>query len=59
MSNSMNYRDFSATRWVVTVYGSLVGFAGIEHGIFEALQGNIPTEGIMINAIGPDQTFWL
>lgn len=55
----MNYRDFSATRWIVTVYGLLVGFAGIEHGIFEALQGNIPTEGIMINAIGPDQTFWL
>jgi len=54
----MNYRDFSATRWVVTVYGLLVGFAGIEHGIFEALQGNIPTEGIMINAIGPGQTFW-
>ncbi len=54
----MNYREFSATRWVVTVYGLLVGFAGIEHGIFEALQGNIPTEGIMINAIGPAQTFW-
>jgi len=54
----MDYRNFSATRWVVTVYGLLVGFAGIEHGIFEALQGNIPTEDIMINAIGPGQTFW-
>ena len=53
-----DWRNYSATRWVTTIYGILVGAAGIEHGIFEVLQGNIPTEGIMIDAIGPDYRFW-
>jgi hypothetical protein len=29
------------------------GVAGIEHGIFEALQGNARPEGLMISSIGP------
>ncbi len=53
-----DWKSFSAIRWVTTVYGILVGAAGIEHGIFEVLQGNIPTEGIMIDAIGPAFKFW-
>jgi hypothetical protein len=36
----------------------LVGLAGIEHGIFEVLQGNVTPEGPMIEAIGPGQRFW-
>ncbi len=54
----MKYKEFSPLRWVVTVYGLLVGFAGIEHGIFEVLQGDIPTEDIMIDAIGDSWRFW-
>ena len=54
----MNYREFSALRWVATVYGLLVGFAGIEHGIFEVLQGDIPADSIMIDAIGDSWRFW-
>jgi hypothetical protein len=50
--------NVSATRWVATVYGILVGLAGIEHGIFEILQGDVPTNDIMINAIGDAYKFW-
>jgi hypothetical protein len=48
----------SAARAVATAYGILVGLASIEHGIFEILQGDTPTGGIMIDAIGDDIRFW-
>jgi hypothetical protein len=48
----------NATRVVASTFGVLVGLAGIEHGLFEALQGNAATGGIMIHAIGPEQRFW-
>lgn len=48
----------SATRIVVSTLGILVGLAGIEHGFFELLQGNVATNDVMINAIGPAQRFW-
>jgi hypothetical protein len=48
----------SATRAVVSTLGVLVGLAGIEHGFFELLQGNVTPNDIMINAIGPAQKFW-
>ena len=47
-----------ATRTVSSTLGVLVGLAGIDHGIFEILQGNTPTNDIMIAAIGPAQKFW-
>lgn len=48
----------SALRVLASAVGALVGFYGIEHGIFEVLQGDIPTEGFLIDAIGPAQEFW-
>jgi hypothetical protein len=42
----------SATRAVASTLGVLVGLAGIEHGFFELLQGNVTPSGIMIDAIG-------
>jgi hypothetical protein len=42
-----------ATRISATVLGLTAGVAGIEHGIFEALQGNARPEGLMISSIGP------
>ena len=36
----------------------MVGVAGIEHGAFEALQGNERPTGLLIDAIGPAQRFW-
>jgi hypothetical protein len=38
--------------------GVLVGFAGVEHGILEVMQGNTPTDGLMIDAIGPAHKLW-
>jgi hypothetical protein len=43
---------------VSATLGVLVGLAGIEHGIFEILQGNRAPEGFMIDAIGPAQKIW-
>jgi hypothetical protein len=42
-----------ATRIAATVLGLTAGGAGIEHGIFEILQGNTRPEGLMIASIGP------
>lgn len=38
--------------------GVLVGLAGIDHGIFEILQGNVRPDDLMFAAIGPGQKFW-
>jgi hypothetical protein len=43
----------NATRISATVLGITAGVAGIEHGIFEVLQGNTRPEGLMISSIGP------
>jgi len=48
----------SAMRTVASTFGVLVGLAGIEHGIFEVLQGNVKPDGLIIDAIGPAQRFW-
>ena len=48
----------TATRVVASTLGVLVGLAGIEHGILEVLQGNVRPDGLMIEAIGPDQIIW-
>lgn len=47
-----------ALRNLSTALGILVGFFGLEHGVFEILQGDLPTGGMQINAIGPAQRFW-
>lgn len=47
-----------ATRVVASTFSVLVGLAGIEHGFFEVLQGNVAPNGLMIEAIGPAQRFW-
>jgi hypothetical protein len=41
-----------ATRISATVLGLTAGVAGIEHGIYEVLQGNARPEGLMISSIG-------
>lgn len=47
-----------ASKLILSTFGILVGLAGIEHGIFEMLQGNVPTNDIVIDAIGDSFTFW-
>jgi hypothetical protein len=47
-----------ATRIIVSTIGVILGIAGLDHGIFEILQGNRPTSGLIIQAIGPQQNLW-
>lgn len=58
--NKSYWDQVNATRVTATVIGVFFGlFSGVNHGIFEILQGNKPTDGLLIQAIGPGQRFWL
>ena len=46
------------TRIIVSTIGIILAIAGLDHGIFEILQGNKSTEGLIIQAIGPDHRMW-
>ena len=48
-----------ATRIIVSTLGIIFGIGGISHGIFEILQGNTPTDGMIISAIGEAQRMWV
>lgn len=48
-----------ATKTIVTAIGIILGISGLDHGIFELLQGNAPVSGLLICAIGPGQIMWL
>jgi hypothetical protein len=50
--------NLNATRAIVTTIGVILGIAGFNHGFFEFLQGNTPTNGLIIQAIGEAQRFW-
>lgn len=50
----MNY----ATRAIVTTLSVVFGISGMNHGLFETLQGNTPTDGMFISAIGDAQRMW-
>ena len=48
-----------ATRTIVATLGTIFGVSGMSHGFFEILQGNIPTGGWFISAIGEAQKMWV
>ncbi len=48
-----------AAKAIVATFGVLAGIGGIDHGLFEALQGNTPTPGLFVQAIGPAQRMWV
>ena len=48
-----------ATRIIVATIGVTLGIAGMDHGFFEALQGNTPTNGLIIQAIGAANRMWI
>lgn len=54
----LRFHDLNATRIIATTIGVIFGFGGMNHGFFEFLQGNKPTNGLVIQAIGPAQRFW-
>jgi hypothetical protein len=53
-----SFQDLNATRVIATTVGVVLGLSGINHGFFEFLQGNTPTNGLVIQAIGEAQRFW-
>jgi hypothetical protein len=59
MSAKTVSRHHHATRVIVTTIGVILGLAGFNHGFFEFLQGNTPTDGLVIQAIGEAQRFWV
>ncbi len=48
----------NATRVIVSTLGVLLALSGIDHGLFETLQGKAPTPGFFIHSIGPRQQMW-
>ena len=42
-----------ATKTVATWFGILAGAAGLEHGYFEILQGNMRPTSLMFASMGP------
>lgn len=57
-SRTSSWRDINATRAIVSTLGVLFALAGINHGLFETLQGNAPTGGLIIHAIGARNRMW-
>lgn len=54
-----SFENLNATRIIATTIGVFFGlFSGVNHGIFEILQGNTPTNGLIIQSIGEEQRFW-
>lgn len=47
-----------ATRVNIATLGTVFGLSGMSHGFFEILQGNVPTGGLYIFAIGEAQKMW-
>jgi hypothetical protein len=47
-----------ATKVIVSTLGTIFGISGMSHGFFEILQGNAPTGGLFISAIGQAQRMW-
>jgi hypothetical protein len=50
--------NLNATCITATTVGVVFGLSGMNHGLFEFLQGNTPTRGLVIQAIGEGQRFW-
>jgi hypothetical protein len=52
-------REVNGTRMVASALGVCVGVSGLDHGFFEALQGNMATPGLIVQAIGSAQRMWI
>lgn len=47
-----------ATRTIVATLGAVFGVSGMNHGLFEMLQGNVATGGLFVPAIGEAHRMW-
>ena len=52
-------REINGAKVVAAALGICVGVSGLDHGFFEALRGNTPTPGLIVQAIGPAQRMWI
>jgi hypothetical protein len=52
------WREISATRVIVSTLGVLLAVGGTDHGCFEVLQGDKPTGGLIVHAIGEQNRMW-
>ena len=52
-------REINGAKVVAGALGICVGVSGLDHGFFEALQGNTPTPGLIVQAIGTAQRLWI
>ena len=60
INQSVSKETTNAIYLITRYIGVLMGvFSSINHGIFEILQGNQKTSGILIQAIGINQRFWI
>jgi hypothetical protein len=57
-NKTLFFDNLDATRVTATTIGIIFGLSGVNHGIFEFLQGNTPTDSLVIQAIGEGQRFW-
>lgn len=46
-------RNNRATRTIASTLAVLVGVGSMDHGLLECLQGFRPTQGLIVNALGP------
>ena len=51
--------DNRATRLTTSIFGVALTVGAFQHGFFEFLQGNTATNGILIQAIGEQQRYWI
>jgi hypothetical protein len=59
-NETTSFENLNATRVIATSIGVFFGlFSSVNHGFFEFLQGNKPTDSLIINAIGEAQRFWV
>jgi hypothetical protein len=59
MADTQTARPVSARRITASAIGvGVIGLGGLDHGIFEILQGSVTPSGLIIDAIGPTQRFW-
>src|SRR5512139_783205 len=58
MDANNRFSTFSATGATASIFGALAGLGGLNHGIGEALQGNVASGGIIVNSwtVGPIAT---
>ncbi len=57
-NNKPSQQINEATRIITSILGVVLAISGMTHGLYEILQGNTYTSGLIIQAIGPEFQRW-